>query len=111
MAKTLLVLMPWASPVFPGLGPALLRSVLLREGTDCDICYGNLLFSKLIDSDPFLEANLAGLPIAEVGFTPHYFDPSAPDPAQQLCDFARSAVDDPTEHTLERYEHVVRAAG
>jgi len=66
--RVLLVITPWASPIFPGLGAALLRSVLERDGIGCDILYANLIFSRIINGDPGLETHLAKLPICEIAF-------------------------------------------
>jgi ribosomal peptide maturation radical SAM protein 1 len=74
--KVLLVLTPWASPYFPGLSVALLRSVLNRAGIACDLFYANLLFSKIVDGDPLYEEQLSKGSYAEMAFTPYYFDSS-----------------------------------
>jgi ribosomal peptide maturation radical SAM protein 1 len=66
--------MPWASPRFPSLGVASLRSTLLDHDMACDALYANLAFSALIGGNPFYEEQLAQLPIAEAAFSPHYFD-------------------------------------
>jgi ribosomal peptide maturation radical SAM protein 1 len=77
--KVLLVLTPWASPYFPGLSVALLRSALRRQGIACDVFYANLLFSRVIDGDPLYEEQLSKGSYAEIAFTPYYFDSSIDD--------------------------------
>src|SRR5215471_15434877 len=109
--RVLIVVMPWAPPIFPALGPALLRSVLLRESIPCDIVYGNLIFSKLIDGDPFFEHQLDKMPMSELAFTPHYFDTSAEQAAEKLYEYARRSVADVTSHTRDRYLGLIEAAG
>lgn len=82
--RVLLVLTPWASPYFPGLSVALLRSVLLREGLACDLFYANLLFSRVIDGNPLYEEHLSKGSYAELAFTPHYFDSSVDSAVETL---------------------------
>lgn len=109
--KALLVLMPWASPEFPGLGPSLLYSILNHNGVPADILYANLVFSKLIEADPFVEKQLSKLPICEIAFSPYYFDMPAEDAARQLRDYAAGLAASPDQHTIERYLDVVDIAG
>lgn len=103
--------MPWAPPVFPGLGPALLRSILIGNSVPCDIFYGNLLFSKAIDGDGFFEQHLGKFAISELAFTPYYFDYPAAEAARRLWQHAQGSARDASRHRLERYEWLVDRAG
>lgn len=109
--RVLIVLMPWAAPVFPGLGPALLRSILNRDGISCDILYGNLVFSKMIDGDAFFEQHLGKFAICELAFTPYYFNSPQAKAAEALWRHARDSARDGSLHKLERYEWLVSRAG
>lgn len=82
--RVLLVMTPWASPYFPGLSVALLRSILLREGIPCDIFYSNLLFSKVTEGNHLYEEHLSKGSYAELAFTPFYFDSSVAEAAAIL---------------------------
>lgn len=109
--RVLMVVMPWAPPRFPGLGPSLIRSILVRDEIPCDILYGNLVFSKLFDSDPLIERQLSKIPIIELAFTPHYFGTPAGEAARQLHDEIAPLAADPSMYPLEKFEKVVACAG
>jgi ribosomal peptide maturation radical SAM protein 1 len=94
--RVLLVLPPWASPYFPGLSVALLRSLLIQEQIPCDIFYANLLFSKTIDGNPLYEEQLSKDSYAELAFTPFYFDVST----AQAADTLRAHFDGPAMKPL-----------
>jgi ribosomal peptide maturation radical SAM protein 1 len=109
--RVLMVLMPWASLDFPGLGPCLIRSILNRDGIPCDIIYGNMIFLKLIGSDPWVERQLMKLPICEVAFTPYYFDMSAKTAADHLYRYVSALSSTPEAHPFEKFEKIVDCAG
>jgi len=103
--------MPWAPPVFPGLGPALLRSVLNRDGVPCDIYYANLVFSRMIEGDSFFEQHFGKFAISELAFTPYYFNSSPDEAAAGLWSHARGSARDGSLHKAERYRWLVSRAG
>jgi ribosomal peptide maturation radical SAM protein 1 len=109
--RVLILMLPFATPEFPGLGPTLIRSVLEREGLPADIFYGNLLFSRLVEGDPFVDRELAQLPWCEIAFTPYYFGTSPSAAAERLRHYALRLVADPGAHPRERFEQIVANAG
>jgi ribosomal peptide maturation radical SAM protein 1 len=109
--RVLLILPPFANPEFPGLGPALLRSILNREGIATDILYANLLFSKVIEGDPFIERQLIQVPACEMAFTPHYFGTDRRAAAECLRTHVIALAKDPDSHSIERYLRIVDLCG
>lgn len=110
--KVLLVLAPWAKPAFPGLSVSLLRSILLEEGIECDLFYANLLFSKLLGGDPLYEDQIALGTLAELAFTPYYYEGvvSAEEAAETLHQhFAEFNLGHPGAG-IEPYRRLLRAA-
>jgi ribosomal peptide maturation radical SAM protein 1 len=110
-ARVLLVVMPWAPPQFPALGPTLLRSILIRDGIQCDILYANAVFSKFIDNDPIVERQLMRLPLSEIAFTPFYFGTSLDEAARLLWGYIAPYAADPSLYPIRRFEAVVQKAG
>jgi ribosomal peptide maturation radical SAM protein 1 len=109
--RVLIEVMPWASPMFPGLGPALLRSILIDAGMQCDIDYGGLRFSRLIEGDDFFENYLAKLPLAEIAFTPAYFDVEADAVARRMYELVnRITPGDENPRPLDAYRRLVAQA-
>ncbi len=109
--RILLVLMPWAPPRFPGLGPTLLRTILNRDGLPCDICYGNLVFSSVAAGDAIAESELEKLPVAELVFTPFYFDVPQERVVAQIHRHVLATGPDESVHTIDRYRRIVSMAG
>lgn len=109
--RVLILMMPFATPEFPGLGPTLIRSILLDAGLPTDIVYANLTFSRLVGGDPFAERILAELPICELAFTPYYFDTPAELASRQLRDYVLEIAQHPAAHSPERFDDLVRDAG
>lgn len=107
--RVLMTLMPFAPPIFPGLGPALLRTILNRDGIPCDIIYGNLVFTAAIASRAVHLEEFATFPIAELAFTPYYFDSSADEAVDRLWRFACERSRSPEK--IEDYEWLVTQAG
>src|SRR5687768_9727299 len=103
--------MPWAPPIFPSLGAATLRTMLIREEVACDILYGNLVFSKVLRGDPFLEQQFFKFAFSEIAFTPYYFEMLTSEAASRLRDHAAALTTDKSMLTLDRYEEVVARAG
>lgn len=112
MAKKVLILaMPFATPEFPPLGATLIRSVLVASGIAADIVYGNLVFSKLVAGDVFVETSLSQVGICELAFTPYYFEKSVRQAAEELRGYILETGLNAESHTLERYIGVVDNAG
>ena len=109
--RVLLVLMPWAPPRFPGLGPTLLRTILNRDGLPCDICYGNLVFARVAAGDAIAESELEKLPVAELVFTPFYFDVPSERVVEQIHRHVLTTGPDESVHTVDRYRRIVSMAG
>ena len=109
--RVLLIVMPWAPAQFPAVGPTLLRSILIRDGLECDILYANIVFSKLMENDAAIEKLIITLPISEVAFTPFYFGTPVIEAAQLLYDNIAPFSSDPSHYPLQRFEKVVQAAG
>ncbi|MBA2935165.1 RiPP maturation radical SAM protein 1 [Sphingomonas sp. CGMCC 1.13654] len=109
--KVLMVTMPWAPPDFPGLGPALIRSILLRDGIPCDILYANLIFSRLLRSDPFIDRELPKLPMCELAFSPYYFEKSKNEAVDELHSAILELAADPSAMTRESVVDIVDRAG
>jgi ribosomal peptide maturation radical SAM protein 1 len=109
--KALLITMPFATPEFPALGATLIRSVLVAEGIPADIVYGNLVFSKLVAGDSFVENTLAEVPICEIAFTPYYFSNAVENAAEALRRHVLEMAVAPEAHTLPRYLAIVENAG
>jgi ribosomal peptide maturation radical SAM protein 1 len=109
--RVLILLMPMATPEFPGLGPTLIRSILVSQGEPCDIVYGNLVFSRVIGGDAFVEHQLSKVAAAEILFTPYYFDTPREDAAEYLRDYVSHLVENPRTLTTERFTRLVDAAG
>ena len=109
--KALIMVMPFATPEFPGLGATLIRSILVSAQIPTDIVYGNLVFSKLIDADPFVENSLSELPICELAFTPYYFGTDIREAAESLRGYVLELAMVQGAHTRERYVEIVENAG
>jgi ribosomal peptide maturation radical SAM protein 1 len=109
--KVLIVMMPFATPEFPGLGPTLIRSILIAAQIPTDIVYGNLVFSKLIGADPFVENALSELPICEIAFTPYYFGTDVRKAAEELRQYVLELAVMPEAHTAARFIDIVENAG
>lgn len=109
--KVLIIMMPFATPEFPGLGPTLIRSILEQQGIPTDIVYGNLVFSKLIAADPFVENTLTELPICELAFTPYYFSTPVAEAAATLRNYVLELTPSHAAHPPERYLAIVENAG
>lgn len=109
--KALIVLMPWATPEFPGLGPTTIRTVVEAAGLPCDILYANLVFSRLNGGDPFVEKQLSKLAVSEIAFTPYYFGSDRDSCAEYFRTYASAISGDPEGQSLERYRKVVDVAG
>jgi ribosomal peptide maturation radical SAM protein 1 len=109
--RVLIVLMPWAPPHFPGLGATLIQTILNRDGIGCDMCYGNLVFHKLLGSDYGNESQLPKLPVSELAFTPYYFPVSIDDAAEQLLKGVLPYALEKTQHHVEQYRSVIEIAG
>jgi ribosomal peptide maturation radical SAM protein 1 len=111
IAKVLLLVMPWAPPQFPGLGPALLKSILEKNSVPCDIFYGSLIFSKLTQGDRFVERQLSKVPLCEIVFTPYYYGGDLNAAAEELRKYVLKIAASPDKHTPELYAWVVKQAG
>jgi ribosomal peptide maturation radical SAM protein 1 len=109
--RVLIILMPWATPDFPGLGPTLIRSVIVAQGLECDILYANLIFSRLNGGDPFVERQLSKFPICEVAFSPYYFGLDKDVAAAELRAYASGVASAQENHTHDRFRAVVDNAG
>jgi ribosomal peptide maturation radical SAM protein 1 len=109
--RVLMVQMPLATPEFPGIGPALLRSVLIRDGISCDIKYANLDFSRIIGGDPFVEKQLSKLAISEIIFTPYYFGGSASETADYLSQYLEGVMSGVGFDRSYRVRALMEAAG
>lgn len=109
--KVLMITMPWAPPDFPGLGPALIRSILLRDDIPCDILYANLIFSRLLQSDPFIDRELPKVPACELAFSPYYFEKPKDEAVDELHSTILELAADPTAMTREAVADIVNRAG
>jgi ribosomal peptide maturation radical SAM protein 1 len=109
--KALIIAMPFATPEFPPLGATLIRSVLVASGIPSDIVYGNLVFSKLISGDSFVENTLSQIPICEIAFTPYYFEKTVEEAAEALRQYVLELAVVPESHTPQRYTIIVENAG
>ncbi len=109
--KALIVVMPWAIPHFPALGPALVRSILIQHGIECDILYGNLLFSRLLQADTFIERELSKVPICELAFTPYYFGTDKDKAARDLQAYVTGIAVNPSAIADDAFAFVVEKAG
>lgn len=109
--RVLIVSMPLATPEFPGLGPTVIRSTLNRDGVPCDILYGNLVFSRIVKGDPWVERQLTKLATTEIIFSPYYFDTTHEAAASYLHDYLHELSVDPSRLTAERFHGLVDAAG
>jgi ribosomal peptide maturation radical SAM protein 1 len=109
--KVLILAMPFATPEFPPLGATLIRSILVSSGIPADIIYGNLVFSKLVAGEVFVETSLSQVAICELAFTPYYFQKSVREAAEALMEYAREMELNADSHKLERYIGIVENAG
>lgn len=109
--RVLLVLTPWAAPYFPGISVALLRTILVEQGVPCDLAFLNLLFSKLTGGDPLYEDQIAFGTIAELAFTPYYFDTPPQDAARTLHEYYRAPNLGGAGERLEPYERLLQISG
>ena len=109
--RMLLVVMPWAPPQFPCLGAALIRSILVRDGVPCDLLYGNLVYSQLIQSDPIIERQLSKVPMCEATFTPYYFGTPKAETAGKIRDYILPLALKASEHPVDRFEAMIDHAG
>ncbi len=109
--KALIIAMPFATPEFPPLGATLIRSVLVASGIPTDMVYGNLVFSKLISGNLFVEKTLTQIPICEIAFTPYYFEKTVEEAAETLRQYVLELAVVPEFHTPQRYTTIVENAG
>ncbi len=113
MAKRVMIaLMPWASIDFPGLGPALVRSILNHQGYPCDMMYGNLAFCDFLENDGFIINQISKLPISEIAFSPLYFNISSDEAAATLEKFVEGSSREGEERrcSTEFYKNIVHQA-
>jgi ribosomal peptide maturation radical SAM protein 1 len=109
--RVLLVWTPWATPVFPAMSVALLRSILMRQGMECDLLYANLIFSKMMEGDPLYEQQVAVGPIADATFMPTYFGTDPGHAAQLLHRYVAPYNEGRRGAQLSVYQDLVAIAG
>lgn len=103
--------MPFGYPNLPGLSIALLKSILDNQGLDCDLYYGNLLFSRVTEADVFFEKQIAKSSVAEMAFVPYYF-PTTKDQAAQVIHSHYSQLANTAEtRAPSPYVNLVSTAG
>lgn len=109
--RVLILMLPFATPLFPGLGANLIRSILNENGIPTDILFGNLILSRIAGRDPFIDFELSQLPMSEVVFTPYYFETPRDEAAANLARYMREITSDPSSHSQVRYAPLVDQAG
>ena len=109
--RVLIILMPWATTDFPGIGPSLIRSILLKDGIPCDIHYGNLVFARLSQGSQFDEHQFGKIPMCEGAFSPYYFNISKEQAATRIQKYISDLAPDSSSHTHHRYMELVERAG
>lgn len=109
--KVLLLLMPFGYPNLPGLSVALLRSILKENDIACDLIYGNLVFSKVVEGDPFFETQISKGPVAEMSFAPYYFETSKDHAAGVIHRYYGDLVQSVEKKGIAPYRKLVNLAG
>lgn len=109
--KVLILVMPLADPHFIGLGPALIRSILLQNAIECDIFYANLVFSRIVQGDHLVESQLVNLAQGELIFAPYYFGTPKKQSIDLLQTFVSGLAKKPEEITEQRFSDLLDKAG